>query len=418
MRPSRICRAYALWILGALGAVLPGMRVEADVFVLDNGGQVRGRWVNRKDGPSRTYVIQTEHGGRLVLQRAQVRRVVVDPPARAEYERIAARYPDTAEGQWELAEWCRQHGLRKERKAHLRRVLAWEPDHARARHALGYCQFRGQWVRPEEIRRQRGYKLHEGQWLLPQEIEILEAQKKLDHLEREWLARLVRWREMLGTDKAADAMAKIRAVRDPHAVKALARLLLQEPNRRIKMLYIDALSRIANRAAIQVLFETTLRDPDEEVFHACVDKIVALGPPHMAEQYTKVLSDPNNVRLNRAAHVLGRLADPSAISALVDALVTTHTIVIPKQSDAYTATFLRPSAGAPGTSSPLGGTGLAAGGQPKVIPRTVTNPQVLEALIKLSGGVNFGFDQRAWKAWLAAQRQRAAPPAEARRDSE
>jgi hypothetical protein len=163
-----------------------------------------------------------------------------------------------------------------------------------------------------------------------------------------------------------------------------------------------------------------LRDPDEEVFHACLDKIVELEPPHMAEQYVKVLKDQNNARLNRAAHALGRLEDDSVVSPLIDALITTHYVVIPKRSDAYTTTFMKPAAsGISGPAgSPLGGTSFSAGDQTKVIPRTVRNEEVLQALINLSGGVNFGFDVRAWKSWLANENQRAAPQADTRRDAQ
>jgi hypothetical protein len=47
----------------------------------------------------------------------------------------------------------------------------------------------------------------------------------------------------------------------------------------------------------------------------------------------------------------------------------------------------------------------------------VTNQEVLQALIRLSGGVNYGFDQRAWKFWLANENRKVAPQVNARRDS-
>jgi hypothetical protein len=130
------------------------------------------------------------------------------------------------------------------------------------------------------------------------------------------------------------------------------------------------------------------------------------------------LKDPNNVRLNRAAYALGRLGDRSVLSPLIDALMTTHYIVLPAKSDAYTATFSPTGAGSPNSTpvSPLGGTGLSAGEDRKTIPRTVSNQDVLEALIRLGGGVNFGFDKRAWRNWLANENRYSAPPTLGRRD--
>jgi hypothetical protein len=34
------------------------------------------------------------------------------------------------------------------------------------------------------------------------------------------------------------------------------------------------------------------------------------------------------------------------------------------------------------------------------------NQPVLEALVQLAGGVNFGFDVKAWKNWFATLKQR------------
>jgi hypothetical protein len=421
MRPVGICSTIAVSIIAAVGAITAG-HSRADVFFLHNGGQVRGRWVNRGDRSPKTYVIETIQGGRLALDASQVRQAVSEKPAVDQYERIAAKFPDTIDGQWKLAEWCRENGLREQRERHLRRIIMLDPNHAGARRGLGYSQVRGQWVTREEIQTQRGYVLYDGRWRLGQEVDLLEAEKKLDQAEKEWLTRLVRWREMLGTERSQDAVKSISGIRDPHAVKGLTQLLGDERHRGAKMLYIDALARIGNRAAIQALFLSTLRDPDVEVFHACLDKIVEIAPPHIAEEYVKVLKDENNARLNRAAHALGRLNDESALSPLIDALITTHHVIIPKRSDAYTTTFLKPAtsglSGPGGSLSPLGGTSFSAGDETKVIPRTARNEEVLQALINLSGGVNFGFDVRAWKSWLANENRRAAPQAGTRRDAE
>lgn len=391
---------------------------QADVFVLHNGGRIRGRWVNREDRPLKNYVIETEHGGRVLLEVGQIQQTIRQDPKLDEYERIASKAADTTDGQWKVAEWCRENSLKQQRRAHLRRILHLDPDHAGARYGLGYSQVKGQWVTREEIQKRRGYELHDGRWRLGQEIVLLEAEKKLEQAEKDWLTRLSRWREMLGTDKTQEAIRNITAVRDPHAVRPLAQLLSVEPHRQVKILYIRTLAEIHNRPAVQTLYTATLQDPDEEIFHACLDAIVRLDPPHMSKQYVEVLKDRNNVRLNRAAHALGRLDDKSVISPLIDALVTTHHIVIPRQSDAYTSTFVKPASPVGSASSPFGGTSFSAGGETKVIPVTVTNQDVLQALITLSGGANFGFDERAWLYWLANENAKAASHIDSRRDAD
>jgi hypothetical protein len=284
---------------------------------------------------------------------------------------------------------------------------------------LGYAQFRGQWATREQTQQNRGYQLHEGRWMLPQEITLQQGRQRLEQAQKEWFTQLRRSREQLGSENHRLALQRFAAVKDPHAVPALQQLLREEPYRDVKLIYVEILERIGDRPAIGTLADTSLQDPDEEVFQACLDALVRLHPPHLAPQYVQALKDKNNVRLNRAAHALGRLGDRSVLSPLIDALITTHYYVIPAKSDAYTATFLSPNApgGAePAGAPPVSGNGLTAGDQTKVIPCTVTNQDVLQALIGLSGGANFGFDQRAWRFWLAGQNQQLVPAGTSLRD--
>jgi hypothetical protein len=277
-------------------------------------------------------------------------------------------------------------------------------------------QIGGRWVTHEEIQQQRGYQRFAGRWRLPQEIELLEASQATEQAEKRWLTQLVRWREMLNTGTAAEAYRAFAGIRDPHCVRGLIVLLKAEAYRQVKLLYIDALERIGSPAAINGLVDATLRDPDVEIFHECLDRIVRLQPPHVEKRYVDALKDANNARVNRAAIALGRLGDKSVLPPLIQALVTTHTIVIPKPSDGYTATFARTEHGGPGGGAPLGGTGISAGGQPQVIPRTFKNEDVLTALIRLSGGANFSFDEQAWQYWLDAQNKQSTPDLNARRN--
>jgi len=171
-----------------------------------------------------------------------------------------------------------------------------------------------------------------------------------------------------------------------------------------------------NQASTSVLVELTLSDPDEEIFYASLAELVRNRPPHVAKSYLPALKDNNNIKLNRAGYALGRLGDRSCISPLIDALVTTHYMVLPSNPNTHTATFLQPAAS--GTGGPLGGTGFSSGEPPQVIPWTVRNDEVLQALILLSGGVNLGFDQRAWNSWLANENRTSSPSVESRRDDD
>lgn len=403
------------FVMLCMAAGWVGRVVAADLFVLRQGGRLRGTWLNRQDPPPAQYAILTEEGAVLKLDASEVRLALPQDAKTAEYEQRLERCADTVDGHEQLAEWCREQGLKEQRESHLQRILELAPDHAGARHALGYAQLGGQWVTRDGIQRQRGYQRYAGRWRLPQEIELIEASQESKQAQKRWLAQMVRWREMLNTSAAREAYQGFEGLRDPQAVRGLTSLLKQEAYRQVKLLYLDALERIGTPPAIDALVDGTLQDPDEEIFHACLEKIVRVRPPHVEKRYVAALKDENNVRVNRAAYALGQLRDKSVLSPLISALVTTHYIVIPKASDAYTATFARTDEGSPAGGSPLGGTGISAGGQTQVIPRIVNNQEVLTALIRLSGAVNYGFDKQAWQYWLDNENKQSTPVVDARR---
>ena len=418
MNPCSPVRLVFVTVLAVAGA-LDRAACRADEILLRNGGLIHGTWLNRKQGVPQQYEIAIAGGGKLTLDAAQVRQAIVQDAKEKSYGQILSQYPDTVEGHWQLAEWCRENGLKDRRQQHLRRVVELEPDHVDARHGLGYSQLRGQWVTREEIQKRRGYVLHDGRWRLSQEVALLDQQQATERSKKNWLVQLRRWREVLGTENARTAHGDISAVRDPRAAGALAVLLKEERHRQVKMLYIDVLAEIGGPRVVETLLDASLQDGDEEIFHASLDKIVRLDPPHVAAKYVEVLKDENNVRVNRAAYALGRLQDKSVLSPLIDALVTTHYTVIAKRSDNYTTGFTSPALSGPqagSPSSPLGGTSFSAGNDTKVIPRSVNNQRVLDALIGLSGGANFGFDKRAWQYWLANENRKAAPQLDWRRE--
>jgi hypothetical protein len=296
----------------------------------------------------------------------------------------------------------------------LRRILELDGDYAPARYALGYQQLNGQWVTTQEWREREGYVLYRGRWRLAQDVELLEAERKKNALEKDWAARLRRWREQLDTDKARAAEQQIRAIDDPVAVKPIADAFRQEPYRAVRLLYIDALGRIANDAAVTFLIFVSLNDLDEEVRVASVEKVVSLNPPGAVDKYIEALRDKNNVRINLAARALAQLGDRSAVGPLIDALVTTHEIVLRqpgRSADAITTSFSQGSGGSSmgsgggGSPFPRSGTEFSTGENKQVIRRTVPNSDVLTALVRLTDGVNFSFDQRAWRYWHAAEKQ-------------
>ena len=163
---------------------------RADIYALTNGGQIQGEVVSSPDTARDKIVIRTASGGEVTIAKSQIRQITPQSAAELEYERIRPTYPDTVAGQWDLAEWCRDHSLAKQRRTHLERVVALDPNHKKARAALDYVMIEGKWVRPDDLMRDRGYVKYKGAWKLPQEVELLERRRKVELAQRDWFAKL------------------------------------------------------------------------------------------------------------------------------------------------------------------------------------------------------------------------------------
>ncbi len=386
---------------------------SAEVFVLADGGRVTGSLLNPKESPRKQYVIQAADGAKITLAAAQVRQVLHPRPDEAEYERIAPTYADTAAAQWQLAEWCRTHKLNVQRQVHLRRVIELEPNHVAARHALGYSRVNGQWVTQKETMIAQGFVLRGGRWMLPQEIELAENKRKLDTAQQEWCQKLKRWRNWLGSNRDQEARDNIASVNDPMAVKGLTLGLRNDKNAQARVLLVAALGRIDAPEAARAVAIASVCDSDEEVRLTCLDQLQDLSQtkkrPEVISYYVSKLNPKKNTNdiINLAGAGLGRMKDPSAIPAMIDALVTTHKFLVPTQGGSTTASFGRGPNGR--------GTGMSSGGGPQYIYRTFDNQTVLDALAATTG-VNFGFDKQAWWHWYRAQKKKP-DSLDARRDS-
>jgi hypothetical protein len=93
------------------------------------------------------------------------------------------------------------------------------------------------------------------------------------------------------------------------------------------------------------------------------------------------------------------MGSPAAVSPLIDALVTEHKFkLVPRGGGgSMSATFPTGGSG--------GGGGLSMNQKPKIVKQLLRNQAVLDALIEITDQ-NYGYNQQAWKHWLASQRRR------------
>ncbi len=403
-------RLLLSWLLAASVVGVGPAAARAEIFRLTHGGQVEGQWLNRTQARPDAYEVELLGGGQITLPADVVQEVIVQSEMQRRYEELLPKVPNTVEGHLEMAERCRKAGLKQQREFHLRRVLELDPDQADARRGLGYSRVAGQWTRADEWFEKQGYVRHGGAWRLAQEVELDTQRDRQLVAEKEWRKRLQVWRNAVvrGRNDAGEALAQLRAVDNPMAIAGLAEMLdNQEELKQLKLLYIDLLGKFNHPSAVAALLKHAMTDPDEEVRDRSIDAARINGLQQGVFYLSRLLKDKDNQVVNRAGKTLGRLGDPSAVPALIDALVTKHRYRV------------QPG-GAPGSIggsfSPQGGGGMQVAGKAIVIEKDLANSEVLAALVALvPPGVNFAYDKAAWKNWYATQ-QLNAPGTSLRRD--
>lgn len=386
------------WSLLLIAFVLSVGPASADTFQLQSGGEIEGELLNPAEAPRKSYVIKTDLG-EISLPREAVAKRIVRRPAELELEKMRHQQPDTVEGQWTLAEWCRTNGLSEARRQFLQRVIELDPDHAEARRLLGYGKIDGKWQTRDEAQTARGYVKHKGKWMLPQEVEALQATEREGSEKKQWFQKIELWRNWYVGNRSAEGKTNLLAITDPLAIEALSNRMNTDHNDVVRLLVVEVLANIGTDGALRVLAQRSLDDPNQEVRLTCVDYLAKNSRPAIVKLFIDKLRDKDNNVINRAGLGLKRLNDPSAIGPLIDALVTKHKILISPGTPAGQTTS---------TFSNQGGGFAVGGGKPQYIDQPYENQDVLDALIAISGA-NFNFDVPAWKQWYASQRRARGP---------
>ncbi|MCU0979031.1 MAG: HEAT repeat domain-containing protein [Pirellulaceae bacterium] len=369
------------------------------VFVLVSGGQIEGQLLNPDEKPRQTYVVRTETGGTVKLVSTQVDRVLTVSDDLAWYRQALPKVPPTVEGHEAMAEECRRRNLNQQREFHLQEILKLNPEHAEARYGLGYSKVEGNWVKTDEWMLSRGYIRYRGAWRIAQDVALEQTAEKHEKQVKEWLQKVKTWRTAITKrrGKEQEALEAIRAIRDVAAAPALAEIVEDtRESRELRLVCIEVLGKLRCPAGWSAFIKRAVEDTDPHIREACLDQLAQFGTPQAVRACERLLASKDNIKVNRAALCLGALQDPSATQPLINALVTEHKFI------------LQSSGGSPGQmnlgfgNSPSGGgNSFSAGGRPQMIEKKLQNEAVLNALVALHPGINFGYDVEAWKRWYA-----------------
>lgn len=419
----------ALWFVAAL---LASPDAQADVVKLIDGGELRGvvkpsspKALPREADGAEEIVVESLTGAEIAVARDQVSFITKRPRAVEEYESQTRRVSDTVEARWQLAEWCRQHGLGEQRKEQLQRILDLDPEHKPSHYGLGHRRQGNKWISPEEADAEllaAGYVRYKGRVITTLERELLETGAARQHEQNEWRPKIRLWLNWLtGRDaqKRADAAVRFRELRDADAIPAIVDFMLRDANVDIRRLAVQALAQMEGQVSVPALARVALSDAEPSLqsgaFNALTDEQRLSAVPI----FERALRDESNLIVRRAATLLGRSGLRKTIPALIDALSTSHKVRVP-QGPAYAVGFDRNGsmAGASSILPPDVEAALRAGQLPYgvIIDTSKTpappikwvtvrvplqNQEALDALRTLSQQ-DFGYDKRAWRLWWQA----------------
>ena len=226
----------------------------------------------------------------------------------------------------------------------------------------------------------------------------MERARKEELGQKEWNNKLKCWRAAFIGGRAEAVSLQMAEIRDPLAVKVLSNFLKDDNDREFRLLCADALARIGGMV-LEGLVVASLADRDEEVRVHCLEQLHAAHFKPAVVRYIQALKDKENETVNLAGVGLFYMKDPTAIPALIDALVTNHKQVLQPGSQ-------------PGQMSTAFGSGAGGAGSGN-FSFGQQQPQVVSAIIKtrkfcgvvMLSGVNFEYDVQAWKNWYTSQRK-------------
>ena len=377
----------------------------ADTVEIAGGGHVAGK-VERivTDTKMPFVVVALDDDLKIAVQRTLVRRITTDDKL-AQYRQKRDAAGVDPEEHYKLAIWCEGNNMTPHKRFHMQRTIALDPDHSKARASLRYVRVEGsnEWILYSDQQRNRGLILKNNRWVLPEAVAREEQREKAEKEAKLWVKRIARLRSTATNprrngDKAIEALDEIRAIKDPLAAEAVAKELLdsrgnQSQSQELRKIWVQLLGRFHNTTAVAALVATGIDEPNNIIREAALDQLQDYGRESAIATYLPML-DPakaKNPTVKKALRALSYFPDRSLAMKYVDALVTTH--------------LTQPAQG-PGLSvgrSSNGGGGLAMGGNKKPIPRDYRNPMALTLLKEVEPGVDFGYDQQAWREHFAAQ---------------
>ncbi len=380
--------------------------------VLRNGGKVIGKVVESpaesatssttsSDGSARrreSFDVVTKDAIRIRLTSAEVASRDANDNLAA-YHAEAPQHDDSIDGHWQMSQWCKEHHLSDKRDLHLRRIIELDTNHAAARRLLGYTFRNGQWITINQWRANDGLVLFKGRWRYPQDAELIRQRELSESQYRLWMTKLtglLRDWDRTQSEAIKAELENSSPIESLSAVIHLNKGSTSAIHRRMlqKVMMNLSVHEAIRPAAVRALADASLREQDSETLLDAIDHLRTHPPELFDKLLLDALRSKDNAVVNRSALLMARFRRRQFIDPMVEALTTTHTVIVP-------TFWLR--ANYPNHPA------LVRSGRKEFVDAEIPfqNTDVLNALIEMTEQ-NFGFNTDGWKIWHAQEKVRIA----------
>lgn len=372
-------------------------------LVLKSGGTLDGKHLKKKQIDGKPHILfQTGSGGMLQLQARLVRKVIkLEDPASRAYAKLKAN-ANSPQTHWEAIQWCELQSsgrtrFKHEINFHLRQIVKADPNDDDAWRRLKYTRRDGVWVDDKRMFAASGY-VREGGWASLEAVRIGEQLAKMEEQKDASKTKVTKWIRQLKSNPA-NAQISLMQILDESTVIPLfqfatSKKRIQPP--RMRQMIMEAIAQIDSRATLNALVYFSIEDPDLNIRDRATTLLENgknVDPKLVVQTVvsSNYLQAENSQTIQRAAFLLGRMDHESAILPLIDALVTTHTVLTGNQPGRTSA-------------SSVGGNiqDFGVSGGPTKRKEMRRNDKALSALASITG-CRLQYDELAWRRWYIDQ---------------
>ena len=437
---SRVSVALSRHVGCILTLLLVSTGALADRFYLKSGGEIEAQLLETTDTHYRirTFV------GRIQLSIEDVERFDSGPSVFDEYDQRLAQLKEsnavpTPDALFDLAQWCKTAGLRRECDEHLEQALQLDPDHAPTRQAMGYTKIGPLWVETKtilesEATRQRAAQAEQREQERARAAELASMENDIHRIEARYFVGQAR--------QKADGFAQLQrmALRSRLALEAMFNAYRETRRELTRFMLIDLFVENPTAQTTQYLVTVATEDELLDLRHEATEELLKRDVTDVLPLLTAALDNDSAQIRDLAAAVLARIDNDAAIPALIDKLVGSREMyvkhLIVTNRNRYLKVNDTEDTGNAGNEnsaknsnlrkyqainnsrynpfldwsnldeSGLNGLKFMYGSQYRYETVPVYHSEVRAALVKLTEQ-DFGFDQAAWKRWLKKSQRQA-----------